>query len=351
MVKPPSSLFKLKSLSSHYARCKNPVTRVIFSRDMGKGIVRQKVQRAKAYWKLRQAMNKDWRSFHLLADTDFPKELSIDFWSRWFELLVYSFIKNQKLRLVNQSITKHGAPDFLVETSDGSQFAVEATMITAGQTGKNSSAIPAPDFEGNATSVVQDVSEIVWENHNGQLVQVANPDSQSKLALRFTTVIDSKNRQINKWQAKGVLNHDAPVVLAIGTAQATAETNLRILGESELLLALYGVGNKFIHFSKSGEVIDDDTLPTHRHESTVSNHGGSDVPVGLFNDPNFCSISAVLLCEDQLFEYGAGKKLLCLNANAAAPVTQNLFGNIPVVEQNNTFVKFTTQRLQSNEDS
>jgi len=46
-----------------------------------------------------------------------------------------------------------------------------------------------------------------------------------------------------------VLSNETPVVVAIGTAQATAETNLRFF-ESELLLALYGVGNKLIHLCK-----------------------------------------------------------------------------------------------------
>ena len=152
-------------------------------------------------------------------------------------------------------MNKQGAPDFLLKNSDASLIAVEATMITAGQTGKNSTALPAPSFEESATSVVQNVSETKWETHNGQLVQVENPNSQSKLALRFTATIESKNRQIGKWQAKGVLSHTTPEVLAIGTAQATEETNLRIIGEDELLLALYGVGNKLVHFSKSGKVV------------------------------------------------------------------------------------------------
>ncbi len=255
MVKPAPRLFLEDSDCIHYAHCKSPVARVLFSRDMGKGTVRQRFHRARAYWLLRRAMRRDWRSFKLLADSDFATELSIDFWPRWFELLIYRCLKSQNLEFESQTMNKQGAPDFLLKNSDASLIAVEATMITAGQTGKNSTALPAPSFEESATSVVQNVSETKWETHNGQLVQVENPNSQSKLALRFTATIESKNRQIGKWQAKGVLSHTTPEVLAIGTAQATEETNLRIIGEDELLLALYGVGNKLVHFSKSGKVV------------------------------------------------------------------------------------------------
>lgn len=340
MVQRSLYLFAEDSNCRHYARCKQPIARVLFDRDMGEGTVLQRVKRARAYWLLKRAMQKDWSSYRLLADADFAKELSVDFWPRWLEILIYRYLKFQKVSFVNQVAVKNGAPDFLVECSDTNSFAVEVTMITAGETGKNSTALPAPGIEDNTTSVVQNVSETKWEIHNGQLVQVANPESQSKLALRFTTAIDRKNGQINKWQSKGVLSSETPVVLAIGTAQAIEETNFRFIGENELLLALYGVGNKLVHFSKSGKVTCNDSLPTNRHESSVSNHGGSNVPVGLFDDPKYRSISAVLLCEDQLFEYGAGKKLLCLNANAATPVQPNLFGNISVAEHDGTSITF-----------
>ena len=292
----PTDIFKHRDGSETYIRVRNPYA-VFFARNMGQGTIKQRLQMVRDYRELHGFIRGEWAHFHANAENNFTDNFAKKFWPGWFELRCSNLLRGKGL--INTA--NGGGPDFLInKTCDSSAFALEATILTPGNSG--ASLVATFDAPEKAREfVINDVSdEKTSTSVIGERINNKNTDSQWNMSLRVTNTIENKRKQIERWIDSGAIVKTLPIVVAISPTYLESKTN-RSFYCDDMERALFGKGHQVVTFKTNQNEPESELPIRYQQTQAMSNNSGATVNLGLFLNPAYSCISAVLLIQDSLF--------------------------------------------------
>jgi hypothetical protein len=246
-----------------------------------------------------------WREFESFAPKPFLRNAQIDFHQRWWEmyltvgLLHLSNVSGFKV----ETSKKDKGPDVKITYADGKCIWIEAVAPEPG------------DKENNSSKENDSVPEL-------ELNKVEDfPEKQ--LLLRLTQALMSKNAKINKYLGNKIINQRDPCIIALSSCGLNQFGSL--LGSlcPAPLKVLAGCGN--IVLSKNKPRYFSKRQPIEKIKSKKT------VPVCLFEDPTFDSISAVLYSSPDPINAPPNPEStfqIILNSCAKVPLPDFFFNNI-----------------------
>ena len=240
-----------------------------------------------------------WREYEPFAPNNFLKEAQKNFHQRWWEM----YLTVGLLRLSNTSGFEVGTskfdkgPDVKITYADGKCIWIEAVAPETGDRGKIDS-VPEPKI-----NTIEDFPE-------------------RELLLRFTNALTAKREKFEKYLLDKIICQGDPCIVALSSCNLDLYASLLGSQYPAPLKVLAGCGNMVLSKNKPSYF---------SKRQPIEKASKETVPICLFEDPTFDSISAVLYSSSDPLNapsYPESTFQMILNPRAKVPLPDRFFTNI-----------------------
>jgi hypothetical protein len=232
----------------------------------------------KVYQSIISNINKMWDVYYEYADNNFPKQLSVDFWPRIWEMnLTYILICSGYLP--NKKNGTKG-PDITLDTKK-SNINIEAVCPTPG-------AVGLPDTIQTNTVDIKDMID------NNNFVMAFKKVETEKIELRLQSVIKEKKDKFTEYLKKETIGHDDINIISI-SANRIPWSNFMFgddMGiEINILRSILPIGAEVcdIESMRKGQF----TTRLEYKKNNIKNNG-SEVNKSIFENKEYSCISAII---------------------------------------------------------